>query len=69
MFVKEKLNKIFGQKNFRTENNLRQKMIFGQKIKKNTLINHAYFMTNYPQLYLIMHVKDTILHIQQNVKF
>ena len=40
-----------------------QNNLWTKKIKKH--INHASFMTNYPDLYLIMHAGDTNLYIQQ----
>ena len=35
--------------------------------KFNKYIYHAYFKPNYPYLYLDVHARDTILHIQLRI--
>ena len=42
------------------------KKIFGQQ-NSTKIIDYAYFMTDYPWLYLIMYPTDTTLHIQQPI--
>ena len=49
-----------------SEYNSWSKKIYGQKNLKKS-INYVQFVTNHPQLCLIMHARYTILHIQWHI--